>query len=34
MQNNQNFNRPYSDDYLFFNEISGHSGFEKWCNEK
>lgn len=24
MQNNQNFNRPYSNEYLFFNEISGH----------
>ncbi len=24
MQNNQNTSRPYSDDYLFYNEISGH----------
>lgn len=24
MQNNQNFPRPYSDDYLFYDEQSGH----------
>jgi hypothetical protein len=34
MQNNQTFNRPCSDEYLFSNEISGHSCFEKWRNEK